>query len=172
MPDITKLQLSAEQARNESLRACILAAWSSKIIPTRENLLAVKDQDSHEILDRVAGRRFNELPFDDRYFLTLTPFLYMTADAICYYVAGYMLNALFLASRATENAWAGMDLPIIAVLTALTEESQRLSRRLSTHQKQCIRGFIEYVRDHAGFFFWEDKVDDLETAKLDYESKQ
>jgi hypothetical protein len=172
MPDITKLQLSTEQARNESLRTCILAAWSNEIIPTRENLLAVRDQDSHEILDRVAARRFNELPFDESYFLTLSPFSYMTADAICYYIGGYMLNALLLASKASENVWAGSDLSVVVVLMVLTKKSHLLSKRFSTAQKQCIRGFIEYVCDHADFFFWDDKVDDLETAKQYYESKQ
>jgi len=75
-----------------------------------------------------------------------------------------MLNALRLASLAAQNEWGGAGLEVVVTISAITEEYDKFQKLLSTEQKQCIRQFLQFVRDHADFFFWKDKIDQLEAT--------
>ena len=112
----------------------------------------------------MGGKTYGELPFDEGYFCTLSPFSHLSPEAGSYYIGGYMLNALTLASKAADNAWLGMDLPVVVTIAALTKQYDGLDRFFSAEQRKCVCEFLQFVRDHAQFFFYDDKIDELDQS--------
>jgi hypothetical protein len=164
MPSIEKLMTPEQLARNEELRQLITGTWASRQLPDRESLIEVGNIDTHEIVNAFGGKSFSELPSDDGYFCTFTPFSDMTLEAGGYYIGGYMLNALMLASKAGENEWLGMDLPVVVTIAFLTKQYDEVDRLFSGDQRKCVCEFLQFVRDHAEFFFYDDKIYELDQS--------
>jgi hypothetical protein len=164
MPSVEKLMTPEQLARNEELRQMIMGTWASRQLPDRDSLIEVGNIDTREIVNAMGGKSFSELPFDQGYFCTLSPFSHLTPKAGSYYIGGYMLNALTLASKAGDNEWLGMDLPIVVTIASLTKQYDELDSFFSDRQRKCVCEFLQFVRDHAEFFFYNDKIYELDQS--------
>lgn len=125
--------------------------------------------DSDELRGYFGGRAFSDLPFHDGYFATLVPFPYMAPGASVYYLGGYILDCLNRASRAAENPWAGMALPVVVTIKCLTVEMDFFRARFSVGQRECAVEFLKFVREHCDFFFYEDEVPQFDQAIAAYQ---
>jgi len=164
MPDTSQLTTEKQQTNLRILQESVSAAWDSQEIPTVDELLAVRMPDSIELLGYMSGKHFSGLPFSDPKFAHQSPFSYLSDKASAYYIAGYLLEILRRALMAKTNEWLGMDLPVIVTLEWLMKMKPGTISAFSIAQRTCIYRCLDLVRKYPEFFFWEDRIGELESA--------
>jgi len=131
-------------------------AWAEKPPPAPEDLLALDDPETMEIGAMFAGKKIDDICFEDSYFCEQYPFAFLPEHGTAYYMGAYVQYALECLLNHEDFPLGCIDTPVSVLLGTLCAKDnahkKKIRESLDREQRSCIVALLSIVRDNLGFF--------------------